>query len=207
MFRIPYENARMVDKTTEAKWFNWRLPVYATLVALAIFIAIEICPLDTSLFLYLFVVAPVLVVTSIYLLAAAAVSKNRPRYLRLMPTLFIFWATSTSFFVYGIKHPMAIRSVARWLVSASDYKEKVLAQPADPNGDLKHIEWDGWGMFGMDTTAFLVFDPSDALSAAAKSHQSGKFNGIPCEVYQVRRLESHWYTVVLFTGEDWGNCN
>jgi hypothetical protein len=53
---------------------------------------------------------------------------------------------------------------------------------------------------------YLVFDPGDSLSAAAASHQPGKFNGIPCEVYRVRRLESHWYTVLFYTDEDW-RCN
>jgi len=54
---------------------------------------------------------------------------------------------------------------------------------------------------------FLVFDPTDSLSAAAKSHSPGKFKGIPCEVPLVRRLESHWYTVRFYTDEYWGRRN
>ena len=87
------------------------------------------------------------------------------------------------------------------------YKKQVLAQPAPANGELKHIEWDGWGWAGQDTTVFLVFDPTESLAVAATSRQPGKFNGIPCEVFLVRRLEGHWYTVQNYTDQGWGECN
>jgi len=114
---------------------------------------------------------------------------------------------SASFLLYDFKHPLVIRSAARWMVWSHGYKKEVLAQPAAANGDLKHIDWDGWGFAGSDTSAFLVFDPTDSLSAAARSRQPGKFNGIPCEVFLVRRLESHWYTVQNYTNQGWGACN
>jgi hypothetical protein len=38
-------------------------------------------------------------------------------------------------------------------------KRKVLAQPASANGEFRHVEWDGWGWAGQDTTVYLVFDP------------------------------------------------
>ena len=101
----------------------------------------------------------------------------------------------------------AVRTAARWLVWSHGYKAKVMAQPASPNGELKHIEWDGWGWAGQDTTVFLVFDPTDSLSAAAKSRSPGKIKGIPCEVPLVRRLESRWYTVRFYTDEYWGRRN
>jgi len=72
---------------------------------------------------------------------------------------------------------------------------------------LKHIEWDGWGWGGQDTTVYLVFDPTNSLSAAAKVGQPGKFSGIPCEVFLVHRLESQWYTVQFYTNEFWGRRN
>jgi len=195
----------MVDKTPGTNRVDWQLSLYAALVGLFVFVAVEICPADTSFFLYLFVAAPILALVSIFFLVCSAISRHRHRCLRVLPALVILWVISLSFFVYDVKHPIAIRSAARWLVRSNDFKEQVLAKSA-ANGELKHMEWDGWGMFGQDTNAFLVFDPSDALSAAAKSHQPGKFNGIPCEVHVVRRLESQWYTVVLYTGEDWGSC-
>ena len=100
-----------------------------------------------------------------------------------------------------------VRTEARWLFSSSRYKSEVSAQPASASGEFKHIEWDGWGWAGQDTTAYLVFDPADSLSLAASSHLSGKFAGIPCGVPNVRRLESQWYVVTFYTNQDWGRCN
>jgi hypothetical protein len=95
---------------------------------------------------------------------------------------------------------------ARWLARSRNYKSEVLAQPTAV-GELKHIEWDGWGWGGQDTTVYLVYDPADSLAAAAKGQKPGKFNGIPCEVLRVRRLESYWYTVQFYTNEFWGRSN
>jgi hypothetical protein len=97
----------------------------------------------------------------------------------------------------------ALGTSARWLARSQHYKAEVFALPNSTNGELKHIEWDGWGWGGQDTTVYLVFDPTDSLSQAASSHQPGKYNGIPCEVFLVRRLESHWYTVQFYTNQDW----
>jgi hypothetical protein len=98
------------------------------------------------------------------------------------------------------------KTTARWLLWSRDYKSKVLSQPSSSSGDLKHIEWDGWGWAGMNTAVYLVFDPTDSLSPVAKNHQSGRFSGVPCEVFRVRRLENQWYTAQLYTGENWSNC-
>lgn len=97
----------------------------------------------------------------------------------------------------------ALGTAARWIVRSRDYKARVLAQPDGTYGELKHVEWDAWGWAGESTTVYLVFDPTDALAEAARSHQSGKYNGIPCKADLVRRLESHWYTVRFFTNDLW----
>ena len=50
----------------------------------------------------------------------------------------------------------AIRSNARWFAQARRYKAEVLAQPS-VNGQLRHIEWDGWGGAPVgDWTVYLV---------------------------------------------------
>ena len=54
---------------------------------------------------------------------------------------------------------------------------------------------------------YLVFDPTDALSTAPKGRSAGKVHGMPCEVFRVQRLESRWYSVVFYTGTDWGHCS
>jgi hypothetical protein len=101
----------------------------------------------------------------------------------------------------------AIRSNVRWFARARWYKAEVLAQPK-VDGQLPHIEWDGWGGAPVgDWTVYLVFDPTDSLSAAASRREAGKFSGIPCDVDEVRRLESYWYSVTLSMNEWWEQCN
>jgi|SRR5208283_867712 hypothetical protein len=100
----------------------------------------------------------------------------------------------------------SIRTAAKWSMWSQRYKSEVLAQ-SETARELKHIEWDGWGWAGQDTNVYLVFDSTDSLSAAATNHAPGKFNGLPCEVAQVRQLESHWYTVQFYTNEFWGRRN
>lgn len=101
----------------------------------------------------------------------------------------------------------AAKTTARWLLWSRDYKSKVLSQPSSSSGELKHIEWDGWGWAGQDTVVYLVFDPADSLSVAASIHQFGRFAGIPCEVPYISRLESQWYTVTFYTDREWGRCD
>jgi hypothetical protein len=102
----------------------------------------------------------------------------------------------------------SIRSATKWFMWSQRYKREVLAQSGGTAGELKHIEWDGWGFPGAgDTTVYLVYDPTDSLSAAAKSRQPGKFVGIPCAVPLVSRLEREWYAVRFYTDEWWGRRN
>jgi hypothetical protein len=134
-----------------------RQRLYAALAALVIFAAIEVCQADTSLFLYLFVVAPILLLSTISLAVYAAISsKNRRRSVQQLTTLAILWIMAAAFFYLSeYRFPTVIRSTAKWLVWSRDYKTQVLAQPLPSNGDLRHTEWDGWGMFGQDTEVYL----------------------------------------------------
>jgi hypothetical protein len=192
-----------------------RFPLYSTIAAFIVFIAIGIvfiaigivCPPDISFFLTLFIGVPTLFVAGLVAAICAAFSKNRRRYLNQLLALAILSAISASLLVYDFKHPLLIRSASRWMMWSHGYKQQVLAQPTSASGELKHIAWDGWGFAGIDTSVFLVFDPANSLAAAAISGRPGKFNGIPCEVFLVRRLESHWYTVQGYTGQSWDNCN
>jgi hypothetical protein len=119
------------------------------------------------------------------------------------------YAAIGAFFVIAMAiawNVYAIRSATRWFAWAHRYKAEVLAQ-GNATGELKHIEWDGWGWAGQDTTVYLVFDPTDSLSAAARNHRPGKFNGLPCEVPVVDRMERNWYVVRFYTNEFWGRRN
>jgi len=155
--------------------------------------------------LYLLVVSPILLTISIAVLAHMTIGKDRRKPPALLSTLAALWLVSAISFVVQVKHGSAIRTTARWLLWSRTYKEEALAQPS-ATGEFRHIEWDGWGWGGQNTTEFLVYDPTDSLGAAARSHLPGKFGGIPCEVPLVGRLESHWYTVTFYTNQGWGEC-
>jgi hypothetical protein len=199
-------NQNMAETITEKEQFDWRPASYAALIALIIDIPIQIWfPTDLSLIL-LFALCSFLVLITAPLLIVAAFRRKRRQFLLILSMAMAYLVISAALGVYDLKNPTAIRTAARWLASSRDYKEKVLSQSVPP-GELKHIEWDGWGWAGMDTTMYLVFDPADTLSEAASSRQSGKINGIPCQVQRVRRLESSWYTVSLYTGEFWDRCS
>jgi hypothetical protein len=191
----------MVDgvKVGERSSPGLRMLVYAVLAAVLIFLPL-LTSSDTDV-LYLFVVVPGCFVIGVCVLIYAAVRK-KPIIALGVAT---FWVVSLILFFNNIQ----IRSFTRWFLWSGQYKNKVLAQPASVNGSLKHIEWDGWGWGGQDFSVFLVFDPADSLSVPAKSRQSGKVNGIPCEVSTVRRMDSHWY-IVYFDGyvdqSSWDSC-
>jgi len=192
----------MAEKTAGVSSFNWWLPSRAGFLAFVASVAVAVCQADTALLLYLFF-GLILIVFSIALLAYTAFGKDRRKRLTLLSTLAAVWAVAVSVFAYQGQ----VRKTARWFVWSHTYKEKVLAQQAPANGELRHLEWDGWGWGGQDTTVYLVLDPQDSLSLAAASHQSGKFAGIPCEVPKVSRLESQWYAVTFYTNQEWSRCN
>jgi hypothetical protein len=101
-----------------------------------------------------------------------------------------------------------IQDKVRWVFQSHEYKAKIFALPKPANGLLKHIEWDGWGFPGAgNTVVYLVFDPTDSLSAATKSSPAPHFSGIPCDVDRVEQLESHWYTVLFYSGTSWEQCD
>jgi hypothetical protein len=202
----------MVEETTQAGRLAWRLPLYAAIAGFIIFTPLVFLQADTYDFLTLFVVAPILSVITIIVivwLVYYAVCYGQRQIQPILCSLAILWVIPSSLLLYNLAYPVQLRETARWFASSQNYKRQVLAQPDPANGQLKHIEWDGWGWAAQDTNVYLVFDPTDSLSAAAKSRQPGKFNGIPCAVPHIRRLESQWYAVRFYTDDFWGRgeCN
>jgi hypothetical protein len=189
----------MLERSAEGDRFNWRLPLSGALGACVVFLPIMVYGSDIALILYILGVAPVIGILS---LATVAIRKRLREPLSILLTLVAYVTVTGALLMnYG-----ALRPALRWLVWSHRYKAELLAAPDSANGELKHIEWDGWGWGGQDTVVYLVFDPTDSLSAAAKSHSPGKFRGIPCEVPLVRRLEGRWYSVVFHTDTDWHHC-
>jgi hypothetical protein len=181
--------------------FNLWLPFYSAIGSILLFLPVIIYGGDVD-FLYVLFAVP----TSIIFLTAAlifSIRKLKLRSLAVLSMVVVFWVVSWGL----LKNSRVLHSTVQWHIRSKDYKAKVLAQPVTANGELKHVEWDGWGFAGADTVMSLVFDPTDSLSMAAKSHSSGKLNGIPCEVYRVRRLESHYYTVLFYTNTNWDRCD
>ncbi len=96
-----------------------------------------------------------------------------------------------------------VRDDVRWFLLSGAYKTRVLTQSSGE--ELKHAEWDGWGFAGIaNTTAFLVFDPTDSLASAAWAIPPIKSRRLPCEVFRVHRLDRQWYAVLFYTDTYWG---
>lgn len=151
-------------------------------------------------FLYTFFLAPIVFLTFLVLVVSAAIRKMRRRCLSLIVTLLLFVAVSGAV----LMKQDAIRDHIRWLLSSRTFKAKVLAQSVPVNGELRHMEWEATGFAGVaNNAAYLVFDPADSLSAL---HAQGEFQGIPCKVSRVRRLENYWYSVWFYTDEVWDDC-
>jgi hypothetical protein len=188
-------------------WFRlrWRLLLGTALVIALVQFLFELeCSAD-GFFFYLigisFLVFLALIALIIFLIFIP--SPKGPGILEIGGVAIIYIAISFAM----LRNSYEIRSVSRWLLYSGRYKAEVLALPEPSPKEFRHIEFDGWGGIGAgDTTAYLVFDPDDSLSTAAKNHVPGKFLGIPCEVVRVRRFESHWYSVLFYTDTDWDHC-
>jgi hypothetical protein len=122
--------------------------------------------------------------------------------------------TSSALAMIGIYGIMALAAymvgynvhvVGRWLLLSNKYKPLVLSQPENQDGELKHIVWDGWGMAGQDTDAYLVFDPSDSLRHK-KAYVSTEAGAQTCDIWKIQRLEKQWYNVVFYTNTGWETC-
>jgi hypothetical protein len=179
----------------ERERFNWQLPFYTASVTIVVCVLEALAEPDGTLYFLLLV--PIVSLFFLGFLLFAAIAKKPRRCLAILSMLAVFWILSFAL----LKNHYSIRNVARWSLWSHRYKAEVLAQPDSANKEFKHIEWDGWGFPGAgDTTVYLVFDPKNSLSQAAKTG----IEGIPCKVAGVTRLESRWYAVLFYTDERWG---
>jgi hypothetical protein len=179
--------------------FNWHLPVLAAAIALVLFIPLELWATDFGPLFYFFLAAPI-----VCLILAIALFRSNHQKLAIASMLPIYCALSWVLF----RNSLDIRSQLRWIFQSRDYKTKLLAQSNPSTGELRHVEWDGWGWASSDTTVYLVYDPNNTLENDPRYHTGGgKFNGIPCPVWGIHRLEPHWYTVVSLTDSTWSECD
>ena len=183
--------------------FDWVLLSSAVVGASVVFVSLMVYSAYAP-FLYLLFFAPIIFLACLILLVASAIDKRPRQCLSMLLTLVAFLGASWALF----KNEGTIRPSIRWLLWSHRFKAEVLARPAPTKGELRHMEWEATGFAGVaNNTIYLVFDPTDSLAVAAKSHSPGNFSGMPCEVYRVLRLESHWYSVAFYTDEEWGQRN
>lgn len=185
--------------------FSWQMSFYAVVFAILVMLLSFVYAADPVLD-YLFFLVPTVCLGILALLLVIVFSK-RPRRtfsMLLAAVMFLFMAGAM------LKTQEVVRPSLRWRLWSRRIKAQVLAQPTTPNEELKHIEWDGWGGTPVgDWTAYVVYDPTDSLSVSAKDGRwatNKRLKGIPCEVDSVRRLEPHWYSVVLGMNEWWDRC-
>jgi hypothetical protein len=198
---IAYRN---LNELHESKGrFDCVTPSFVVVSASVVFVSLMVYSAYAE-FLYSIFFAPITFLTCLLLLVAAAVRKRRSQSLSMLLTLVAFLGVSWAL----VKNEGTIRPSIRWLLWSHRFKAEILAQPTPVDGELRHMEWEATGFAGVaNNTVYLVFDPTDSLAMAAKSHSPGKFSGVPCEVPRVLRLESHWYYVPFYTDEEWGQRN
>ena len=188
--------------TANGRRLDWVLPLTVIVGSGLVLLSLMVCSPYGDL-LGILIIAPIVCLVCLLWTVTSAVRRRPLQCLSALLTLAAVVAVS------GVLHANkdAVRASIRWLLWSRHYKAEVLAQPAPGSGELRHIEWEATGFAGVaNNTVYLVFDPTDSLSPAARSHSPGKHGGIPCEVVVVRRLESHWYSVLFYTDEMWGNC-
>jgi len=197
----------MSDRTR--RFFNqWRFAVWAAGTELFFLVPLAFYHPDTQFwFLFLFVL-PAILLLSVILIGLFIRSFFRSgghRPLPILVSFVILWAIPASLELYERAHPFELYELGKWHTGSSRFKAELLATARSGDGTLRHVAWDGSGFAGIESEAYLVFDPSDGLSANT-GVRPGKPKGIPCEVYSVRRLEAQWYSVVFFTNTDWDYC-
>jgi len=175
----------------------WKLPLFGLSAA----IAAHLPGLISGNGLGPFLLTGVLLIVSGVIVVAVAAANIKNNFRPALAMLVTFCLVTCLLF----KVSYDIYATGKWLTHAKQYKAEVMAQPQSPNGELNHIEWDGWGMAGSgDTTVYLVFDPDDRLPSA--SDKASRLAGLPCPVWRTKRLEAHWDYVVFYTDTGWGGC-
>lgn len=169
----------------------------AALAAFAVFVPVAVFGSAFALLVYLYLFLPLGL--SIALIVGLVIAKRHA--LSILVATVVFCGVTWLLF----QNADAVKNSARWHLYGQSYQRRVLAEPQHA-GELKHVQWDGWGLANSQTTVYLVYDPSNSLAEAARIKASGKFAGIPCPVPSVRQLASRWYSVEFYTGESWNAC-
>jgi hypothetical protein len=192
----------MARQAAPADRFRWQLSVWAVVCTTILFVPLVIWNIDFGLILY-FLFASIAILVELIITIVLANRTRHRRWLSFLAMIVATCATSSLLFT----NAFFIHTRGHWITQGSQSSAAVLAQPTPSAGDLKHVEWDGWGWGGNDTTVYLVFDPIDSLASAAKNHASGRISSALCGISRMQRLEKNWYSVVFYTNDAWGDCS
>jgi hypothetical protein len=182
--------------------FNGKPSAWTALCATIFYLPLAIWKIDFGPLLYS-LLAAIAVFVAWIIAIVLAIRRQYRRCLSAAAMIVAICATSSVL----LSNTSWIHTCGRWITHGPQYRAAVLAQPTPAAGDLKHVEWDGWGWGGNGTTVYLVFDPGDSLASAAKNHSTGRISRALCGVSRMQRLENHWYSVVFYTDTAWGDCS
>jgi hypothetical protein len=179
--------------------FDWRLPVASVVIGFLAFVPGVFVDRDGAWLFYLLFMTAMAIALAVFVFRALAKGKQ-------LFGFSVLAALVAAIGVVALFMWLSPRDKIRWFVLAHRYKQEVIGYQPPPSGDLWHTYWDGWGAPGDKWDVFVVYDPSNSLLGASKTHQPVRASGIPCEVPDVERLRSQWYTVKFYMNETWGEC-
>jgi hypothetical protein len=178
---------------------NWRLLIYGASGAVLVFLPEMTFGSDIGSFMLSLVIAAFIGLL-LLIFAIRDFSRNAL-------SVFLMFVVCCSVSVLLFKTSDTIHTTGRWFLHSRIYKGEVLAQPNDPQTNLKHVTWEQWGFAGVgDTDAYLVYDPDDHLSVSKSRQRHRERNELPCEVDRIHRLEKNWYIVRFYMDTDWDHC-
>jgi hypothetical protein len=195
--------------TTPSSPRSERFSITPSVIALVITVALT-APFalskDLGLFLvYLFFFLPALIAAGVILAIVALCQKGKPR-LATLAALAVLIAAHVGTAWIGWEYRDDLNDRIRWSLFSGYYKDRVRNSPG-PGAGLPHIEWDTWGMAGLESFAYLVYDASDTMLPPPYHSREGKVAGVPCDVARIHRLEARWYIVMPYTDSDWDQCD
>jgi hypothetical protein len=120
----------MDEKTAPRNRFDWRLPAYAGIGALIIFVPIRVFAPDMGEFLYIVAVAPIITLVLLIFAICVVFQEKRLLSLAVLSMLVVYWAVTLGL----ARISLELHTFTRWLLWSKDYKAQVPAQLDPGNG-------------------------------------------------------------------------
>jgi len=137
----------MSQKT--ANRFNWWLPFYGSLGAVIVLLPKMILGNDIGTFLGTAVIAAIVGLILLVVLFRTI----RRQSIAVLSMVAVFGGASWLLFRVSDD----VRTTGRWLIQSGRYKTEIRVQTNSTNGELKHVEWDGWVLLELVTRWCIWF--------------------------------------------------